>query len=66
MPLWTMSLLMPATQRTYRLSRQILFVTDGGSGLLKALRTRFGKKLVHPMRDAYEPESAHLAKSYRN
>ena len=29
------------------LSRRILFVTDGGSGLLKALRERFEKKLVH-------------------
>jgi transposase-like protein len=29
------------------LSRRILFVTDGGSGLIKALRERFGKKLVH-------------------
>ncbi|MDF0665542.1 MAG: transposase [Nitrospira sp.] len=29
------------------LSRRILFVTDGGSGLIKAIRARFGKKLVH-------------------
>ena len=29
------------------LSRRILFVTDGGSGLLKALREQFGKKLLH-------------------
>ncbi len=29
------------------LSKRILFVTDGGSSLLKALRERFGKKLVH-------------------
>ena len=29
------------------LSWRILFVTDGGSGLIKALRARFGKKLVH-------------------
>lgn len=34
-------------QRGLALSRRILFVTDGGSGLLKALRARFGKKLVH-------------------
>ena len=29
------------------LSKRILFVTDGGSGLRKALWERFGKKLVH-------------------
>lgn len=29
------------------LSKRILFMTDGGSGLRKALRKRFGKKLVH-------------------
>lgn len=34
-------------QRGVALSRRILFVTDGSSGLLKALRARFGKKLVH-------------------
>jgi len=34
-------------RRGLALSRRILFVTDGGSGLLKALRERFGQKLVH-------------------
>lgn len=29
------------------LAKNILFVTDGGSGLIKALRDRFGKKLLH-------------------
>ncbi|MBX3305827.1 MAG: transposase [Nitrospira sp.] len=29
------------------LSRRILFITDGGSGLIKALRARFGKKPVY-------------------
>lgn len=33
-------------RRGVLLSRRILFVTDGGRGLLKALRDRFGKKLV--------------------
>ena len=31
------------------LSKRILFVTDGASGLLKALRERFGKKLVNQL-----------------
>jgi transposase-like protein len=34
-------------RRGLALSKRILVVTDGGSGLLKALRARFGKKLVH-------------------
>jgi len=34
-------------RRGLALSRRILFVTDGGSGLRTALRERFGKKLVH-------------------
>ena len=54
-------------QRGLALARRILFVTDGGSGLLKALRARFGKKLVH-QRCAI-PKSRnlqrHLAKPYR-
>lgn len=29
------------------LSKRVLFVTDGGSGILNALRDRFGKKLLH-------------------
>jgi len=29
------------------LSRKILFVTDGGSGIIKALKDRFGQKLLH-------------------
>ena len=33
--------------RGLALSRRILFVTDGGSGLINALRARCGKKLLH-------------------
>lgn len=55
-------------RRGVALSRRILFVTDGGSGLLKALRDRFGKKLVH-QRCAIQrsrTRQRHLAKPYRN
>ena len=54
--------------RGLALSKRILFVTDGGSGLPKALRERSGKKLVqkrcviHTNRNLQR----HLAKSYRN
>jgi len=34
-------------RRGLTLTKRILFVTDGGSGLRKALRERFGKKLLH-------------------
>jgi len=34
-------------RRGLALSKRILFVTDCGSGLIKALRDRFGKKLLH-------------------
>ena len=50
------------------LSRRILFVTDGGSGLRKALRERFGKKLVHQRCAIHKTRNLqrHLAKRYRH
>ena len=50
------------------LSRRILFVTDGGSGLRKALRERFGKKLVHQRCAIHKGRNLqrHLAKRYRH
>jgi transposase-like protein len=49
------------------LSKRILFVTDGGRGLLKALRDRFGKKLVHQRCALHKSRNLqrHLAKRYR-
>ena len=42
-------------------------MTDGGSGLLKALRARFGKKLVHQRCAIHKSRTLqrHLAKRYR-
>ena len=55
-------------RRGLALSRRIIFVTDGGSGLLKALRERFGEKLV--IQRCVIPKSLnlqrHLAQRYRN
>ncbi len=53
--------------RGLALSRRILFVTDGGSGLRKALRERFGKKLVHQRCAIHKSRNLqrHLAKPYR-
>jgi len=54
-------------RRGLALSKRILFVTDGGSGLLKALRARFGKKLVHQRCAIHKSRNLqrHLAKRYR-
>ena len=53
--------------RSLALSRRILFVTDGGSGLLKALRARFSKRLVHQRYAIHKSRNLqrHLAKPYR-
>jgi len=55
-------------RRGLALSRRILFVTDGGSGLRKALRERFGKKLVHQRCAIHKSRNLqrHLAKRYRH
>jgi len=49
------------------LTKNILFVTDGGSGLIKALRNRFGKKLLHQRCAIHKSRNLqkHLAKKYR-
>ncbi|MBK5283209.1 MAG: transposase [Nitrospiraceae bacterium] len=54
-------------RRGLTLSRRILFVTDGGSGLIKALRARVGKKLVHQRCAIHKSRNVqrHLAKPYR-
>ncbi len=55
-------------RRGLALSRRMLFVTDGGSGLLKALRERLGKKLVQQRCAIHQSRNLqrHLAKPYRN
>jgi transposase-like protein len=54
-------------RRGLALSTRILFVTDGGSGLVKALRDRFGKKLLHQRCAIHKSRNLqrHLAKPYR-
>ena len=34
-------------RRGLQVSRRIIWITDGGKGIIKALRDRFGKKLIH-------------------
>ena len=54
-------------RRGLALSRRLLFVTDGGSGLIKALRDRFGKKLLHQRCAIHKSRNLqrHVAKPYR-
>jgi len=61
------ALLTDLERRGLALSKRILFVTDGGSGLIKALRARFGKKLVHQRCAIHKSRNLqrHLAKRYR-
>jgi transposase-like protein len=61
------SLFTDLERRGLALSRRILFVTDGGSGLRKALRERFGKKLVQQRCAIHKSRNLqrHLAKPYR-
>lgn len=54
-------------RRDLVLGKRIIFVTDGGSGLIKALRDRFGKKLIHQRCAIHKSRNLqkHLAKQYR-
>lgn len=50
-----------------RLTKRILFVTDGGAGLIKALKARFGKKLIHQRCTIHKDRNLqrHLPKRWR-
>lgn len=49
------------------LRRRVLYVTDGGKGIIKALKERFGKKLLHQRCTVHKKRNLekHLAKRYR-
>lgn len=53
--------------RGLQLSHRIIFVTDGGSGIKKALRDRYGKKLLHQRCIIHKSRNLqkHLAEKYR-
>jgi transposase-like protein len=60
-------LLSDMERRGLEFSKRILWVTDGGKGILKALRDRFGKKLIHQRCTIHKDRNIqrHLAKKYR-
>ena len=61
------ALLSDLETRNLRLSRRILWVTDGGSGVIKALKERYGKKLIHQRCTIHKDRNIqkHLPKRYR-
>ena len=60
-------LLTDLEKRGLLLSRKILFVTDGGKGIIKALKDRYGSKLIHQRCTIHKDRNIqrHLAKKYR-
>lgn len=54
-------------RRSLKLSDEILFITDGGSGVIKALGDKFGDKLIHQRCTIHKNNNIqrHLAKKYR-
>jgi len=61
------ALLSDLERRGLRISKKILWVTDGGKGIHKALRDRYGKKLIHQRCTIHKDRNiqSHLAKKYR-
>lgn len=54
-------------KRGLQVSRRIIWVTDGGKGIIKALRDSFGKKLIHQRCTIHKDRNIqrHLTKRYR-
>lgn len=54
-------------RRGLKLSKKIIWITDGGKGIIKALKERFGKKLIHQRCTIHKDRNIqkHLAKKYR-
>lgn len=60
-------LLADLERRHLTLSKNILWITDGGKGIIKTLKDRFGKKLIHQRCTIHKDRNiqGHLAKKYR-
>jgi transposase-like protein len=54
-------------RRGLKLSKKIIWVTDGGSGVIKALKDKFGKRLIHQRCTIHKDRNIqrHLPKKYR-
>lgn len=60
-------LLADLERRNLKLVKRIIWVTDGGSGVIKSLKDRFGKKLIHQRCTIHKDRNIqkHLAKPHR-
>ena len=60
-------LLADMEKRGLALSKKTLFITDGGKGVIKALKEKFGPKLLHQRCIIHKDRNIqrHLAKKYR-
>jgi len=60
-------LLADLERRGLKLSKRVLWVTDGGGGIIKALKDRYGKKLIHQRCTIHKDRNIqrHLPKRYR-
>jgi len=60
-------LLADLERRGLKISKKVLWVTDGGKGIIKVLKDRFGKKLIHQRCTIHKDRNIqkHLPKRYR-
>ena len=60
-------LLADMERRGLKISKKVLWVTDGGKGIIKVLKDRFGKKLIHQRCTIHKDRNIqkHLPKRYR-
>jgi transposase-like protein len=60
-------LLLELERRGLKLSKRVLWVTDGGGGIIKTLKDRYGKKLIHQRCTIHKDRNIqrHLPKRYR-
>jgi len=60
-------LLSDMERRGLKLTKRIIWITDGGKGVIKTLKDRFGKKLLHQRCTIHKDRNIqrHLAKRYR-
>ncbi len=63
----TIELLAKLEERGLELTSRCLFITDGGKGIIAALKAKFGKKLMHQRCVIHKGRNIqrHLAKKYR-
>ncbi len=61
------SLLSDLKSRGLKLSKEIIFVTDGGGGIIRAIKDLFGKELLHQRCTVHKDRNIqrHLPKKYR-